>query len=323
MIYLIYGTQVASIKTREGKIVNSILSTKDDFNYIKIDSTLITVQEIVDECSYIPLGYDKKVVSVSNCYFLNKPKEKNKIEKEQDYKKFIKYLNNPNPSCDLILSIETHSIDTNSEIYKIINSSGKIFKINEPTKEEYSLYITRYFNEKLGVKISKEAVKELAERTGGDLTNFQNNAKKLALYSSNITFDDVCLMVSRPLEENSYLIFNHLMNKRNDLALKVYKDLRVGNVEPVTLISNLANHFRILHEVMYLAKNKFPSNEIASQLSINPYRAEILRKNAYAISESRLKDILEELFLLDYNIKSGQVDRLYAFELFLINFKIY
>lgn len=323
MVYLIYGTQIASIKTREGKVVNSILNSKDDFNYIKIDASLITVQEIVDECSYIPLGYDKKVVSVSNCYFLVKPKEKNKIEKDQDYKKFIKYLSNPNPSCDLILCIETGSIDSNCEIYKIINSKGKIFKINEPTKEEFSLYISRYFKEKLGVNISNEAVKELAIRINGDLTNFQNNAKKLALYSSNITYDDVCLMVNRPLEENAYLIFNHLMNKRNDLALKVYKDLRISNVEPITLISSLGNQFRLLHEIIYLAKNKIPTSEIATQLNINPYRAEILRKSAYAISESHIREILEELYNLDCNIKSGLVDRFYAFELFIINFKVY
>ncbi|MGM9873592.1 MAG: DNA polymerase III subunit delta [Bacilli bacterium] len=323
MNYLIYGTQIASIKTREGKVVNSILDTKDDLNYVKIDATLVTVQEIVDECSYIPLGYDKKVVSVSNCYFLSKSKEKNKIDKEQDFKKLFKYINNPNPSCDLILCIETDSIDSNGEIYKKINEIGKIYKINEPTKEELSVYISRYFNEKLGVSISKEAVKELALRIDGDLTSFQNNAKKLALYSSNITYDDVCLMVARPLEENAYLIFNHLLNKRNDLALKVYRDLRVNNVEPISLISNLANQFRLLHEVMYLSKNKLSSNEIATQLNINPYRAEILKKNSYTLSESRIRNILEDLYNLDYNIKSGLVDRLYAFELFIINFKVY
>ena len=38
MVFLIYGTQIASIKTREGKVVNSILNSKDDF---KRDTTLL------------------------------------------------------------------------------------------------------------------------------------------------------------------------------------------------------------------------------------------------------------------------------------------
>lgn len=325
MIYLIIGSQFFTIKNREKKIVDSILKEKDEFNFVKFDGENTLVQDVVDEASYLPLGYDKKVVILDNCYFLIKPKIKNKIENEQNYSKLVNFIKSNSESTTLILSVTSLNIDTNNEIYKTLNkcSHVKIYKISDPSKNEWDAYIYRYFKEKLNVNISKEAIKELINRIGNDVSLFINNAQKLALYSSNITYNDVCLMVARPLEENAFLIFNNIMNKNNSEAIRIYNDLKMNNVEPVTLISMLANQFRLLNEVMFLAKKSFDSQEIATQLSLNPFRADILRKQVYLISENCLHNALESLFQLDYNIKSGQVDRFYAFELFLIEFNLY
>lgn len=324
MVYLVFGNQSITIKNRENKIVDSFLKEKDDFNLVRFDGENVNIQDAIDEASSYALGYDKKVVIVDNCYFLLKPKPKNKIESTQDYQKLIRFIKSKSEEVILILSVVSSSVDTSSEIYKaLISSDSKVFKISEPAKEEWDAYVYRYFKEKLNVNISKEAIKELNKRIGQDVALFQNTAQKLALYTDNITFDDVCFMVARPLEENAYLIYNHLMNKRNNDALLLYKDLRVNNVEPITLISMLANQFRLLNEVLFLAKKSYSSSDIASSLSINPYRADIIRKQSYFISEACIHETLEKLFQLDLNIKSGQVDRFYSFELFLINFKIY
>ena len=60
---------------------------------------------------------------------------------------------------------------------------------------------------------------------------------------------------------------------------------------------------------------------ISKELGIKEGRAAVIKKQIHLVSESTLHKTLEDLFKLDMQIKSGQVDRLYAFELFLINFK--
>jgi DNA polymerase-3 subunit delta len=104
-------------------------------------------------------------------------------------------------------------------------------------------------------------------------------------------------------------------------ALQLFRDLRVSNVEPVTLISMLANQFRLLNQVVFLSKEGLVNEDIAKQLGIKPIRVQILRKNVFSISEKTIEKTLDNLFNLDLQIKSGQVDRFYVFELFLINFK--
>ena len=321
MIYFIYGNQNIRIKSQVKAIVKKSIPESDEMNYVKIDGNLTTVQEAVDEANFTPLGYDYKVVQLDNCYFLAKEKSRNKIESDQDYDVLIKYIENPNPDCDFILTTSSGEIDTKNAVYKALAEKATVIAIKEPTSQEWVEIVKKYCAEKLDAKIDYDAMKELTVRTNGDYALLSNTAKKLALYTDHITYKDVVLMVARPLEDNSFQIFNDLLNGQNTKALGLYRDLKVGNANPITLVSMLAGQFRLLDQVFYLADQKMPVNDIAKELGIKPIRVEIMSKFYRKIKTQRVKDILEELFVLDKDIKSGQIDRDYAFELFLINFR--
>ncbi len=327
MICLIYGSQIATIKTREKRLVNEFLDTPDEFNFVRLNGMEVTVQDIVEECRSLPLGYDKKVVIVEDAYFLSKPKPKTSIESLQDYDKLKKYLQTNNPDTILILTLVATSIDKSNEFYQAIlkQEDHREYALAEPTKEEYVSYVTQHFNQRLNCQITREAVDELIARVGSDLVSFQNNANKLASYKNGetITYDDVCLLVSPPLEDNAFQIFNNLIRKKNREALSIYRDLKTQNVEVITLISMLANQFRLLNEVSYLAKNKYSDDQIAKELSLSPTRAKILHGNMRYISTDYINKTLEDLYKLDFDIKSGSVDRFYMFELYLVNFSPY
>ncbi len=323
MFCIVYGSQTALIKTRVNKIVKENLDIIDEFNYVKYDGCRTPIQEIIKDAISLPLGYDKKVVVIEDSYFLMKPKPKQKIESEQDYKYLEKYITKNDSQTVVIFTFEG-VLDSASEIVKLLISNGaKIHETKTPSADDFEIYVKRYFKEKLQTQIDNDAVKELIKRINGDVTSFQNNALKLSLYTNHVRYEDVCLMVSRPLEENTFQLFNYLISKKNNQAIALYKDLKTNGVEPITLISMLANQFRILNEVSYLAKQGLSSKIISEELKINPIRAEILKKNTYTLSEKTIHKTLQDLFKLDYEIKSGQVDRFYAFELFLIKFKVY
>jgi len=127
-------------------------------------------------------------------------------------------------------------------------------------------------------------------------------------------------MVVKPLEENVFLIYNNLISKKEDFAIKVYRDLVEQNIEPVRIISTLGNQFRLLHEVKYLVSQRMNNKDIADTLKIKETRAAVIARQVYSIDEKKIRRTLDELFNLDYQIKSGQVDRYYALEMFLIKF---
>lgn len=321
MIYLIYGNQTPSIKSRVKKIIKENLPENDDMNLVKFDANNVLIQEWIDEANYVPLGYDHKIVVADNCYFLLKSKPRNKIESEQNYGELMNFLLHPSEECDLILTVPSLAIATTSDIYKKIKEVGKIIEIPDLDQNGWKDGVRRYCLENAKIRIDNDALNELADRTAGDVALLQTSVAKLSLYKDHITYDDVVLMVTRPLEDNTFLIFNYLITGKNTDAVKLFRDLRVSNVEPVTLISMLGNQFRLLNQVYYLFKNGRSDDEIAKELNIKPIRAQILRKNTSLVSEKAIHRTLNDLFELDLQIKSGLVDRFYVFELFLINFK--
>lgn len=323
MIYLICGLERARLAASLKRIVKTSLNNDvDDMNFVKFDGTNTLVQEIVDEANYLPLGYDHKVIAIENAYFLQKEKGKSKVEADQDYDKLKKYLENPNEDVDLVFLVESLQLNEKNELVVLIKQKGNVTEIKDPTPEEWHVAVKRYVTEKLKVEIDPDALDELTSRTSGDMISFQNNAKKLALYTDHIRYEDVALMVTRPLEDNTFLLFNHLMKGDNLDAVKLFRDLKEGNVEPVTMISMLGNQFRLLNQVIYLIKSGNSVDDVAKELNIKTGRVHVLRKYAPIISEECIYKVLEDLFNLDLQIKSGQIDRYYGFELFLINFKI-
>ncbi len=325
MIYLIYGNQSSEIKKVIKAIAKQKLPERDEMNFVKYDGNNALVQEYVDDANYIPLGYEYKVVAVDNCYYLIKPKPRNKIESDQDYASLINYLKNPNPDCDLVLSVPTSQIDTNCEIYKLIKEKGSIKEIKDPDTKEWVKYardtVYEYMSKYPGTTMDNDALNELTSRTAGDIPLLRNSIIKLFLYTEHVRYEDVVLMVVRPLEENTFAMFNYLIDGKNDRALGLFRDLQVNNTEPVTLIGFLATQFRLLNEVVFLSKKNLNNEQIAKELNIKPIRVDILKRKTYAMSEKAIQRTLDDLFNLDLQIKSGLVDRFYAFELFLINFK--
>ena len=323
MIYLIYGNQAPTIKHQINKISKTFLGDlgQDEFSFVKLDGNNVLIQDAVDECRYVSLGYDKKVVSLENCYFLLKPKPKNKIDADQDYDSLKRYLSNDAEECAFILSVPSLNIDEKSEFIKIIRSRGKEIKIDDPDEKKFIEYI-RLYCQKYNIVIDETAIQELAFRTDGDVGLFVNNIEKLNLYTDHIRYNDVIKLVSRKIEDTGFLLSNYLIEGKNIDAVGLYRDLKVNKAEPVTLISQLANQFRLINQIRYLLKVKRLSQEETSNaLKIKPGRVYALSKSLSLISEKAILRAIEDLYQLDYEIKSGQVDRFYAFELFLLKFQ--
>ena len=297
MIHLVYSNQSSEIKKVIKAIAKQSLPERDEMNFVRYDGNNTLVQEFIDDANYVPLGYDKKVVAVDNCYFLMKPKPRNKIESDQDYKVLVSYLKNPNPDCDLILTVPTTTLDTNNEIYKLLLDRAKITEIKDPDTKEWNKYVKTtvedYIKKNPDCRIDSDALIELTDRTAGDIPLLRNSVIKLFLYTKHVRYEDVLLMVTRPLEENTFQIFNYLLNNENEKAIGLFRDLRVNNVEPVTLISMLANQFRLLNEVVYLSKNNYSNDDIAKELAIKPIRAQILKRQTYTMSAGRNPAVLQ------------------------------
>ena len=314
MNYILYGSQYHMIRKHLAKVLKECVKEPDDFNTIKIDYSESSMDEIIAEASMMPLGYDKKAVVVDNATFLTK---EGKAEEKEKLLECIKA--NPD-EINCIFILRSDKLDKNGEIAKYVDSIHGVFEFLDLSKEQWPVYVKKYFKNR-EVEIESAAVNELVARVDGDLTRFVNEADKLCLYKNSITLSDVLLMVAKPLEDDAFQMSNALFKGDNALAISIYRDLKLlGSKATDALIPMLATQFRFIAEVCYLDVRGLDKAQIAKELGASEGRVYMALKNSRYLSRRQIAHALDDLYNLDVQIKSGQIDRSYGFELFLINF---
>jgi DNA polymerase-3 subunit delta len=316
MLFLYVSKQKIARKKPIEKLLNERLGEINAFNYEKIDGNEANIEEIILSCASLPFGENRKAVLIESPFFLS---EKAKDVKESQMQDLNSLLSNASDDIDIILSIDSDLFSRDLELSKIVLKKGKVFDLVEDKNINWTSRIIARFESK-GCKIDYNAAQELANRIKGDLNAYVNEVNKLMLYSNHIHLIDVMTLVNKPLEDNVFAISNALLKGYNMQAFDIYRDLKTENVEPVMIIAMLGNQFRFVYDVKNLSNSGLNNIEISKRMKTSEIRCKIACQNAKNYSNERLLEILVLLADLDYKIKSGQVDRFYSFELFLINF---
>ena len=312
MNYILSGSQSPLIKKALKKILKERLGEPDDFNVVTFDLNEDDEQEIIDEFSSFPLGYDRKAVVVDNASFLNGG---NKARSE----KFANALVDDD-AIDVIFISREKGLDKKNPVFLKVEATGQALEFNDISKEEWPLYVKKYFTSN-NVKIDNDAVNELVVRCDNDLNRFINEANKLCLYKDHITLIDIIEMVAKPLEDDVFALSNALLKRDNALALDIFRDLKLqGSRSTDTLIPLLANQFRLINQALFLKKKGLTIQEMALELNKKEYPIKKALESARGLPRGTIARALDDLYFLDYRIKSGQIDRFYGIELFLINF---
>ncbi len=314
MIRLLISEPSLLLKAKINEYTYAILESKNDFNYCTFDFEETPLDEIIDTLQSPAFGSDKKMVICKNPYFIKD--EKLKLPFTNDLKKLEDYIANPNPDSEwIIICPKKYYIAKNKLINKIAKN-GKVENLLLENENEYYDY-GKHLIESANIKIEEKAMNILFERCINDICKLEREIAKLALYNQPIDVNLIQKFVSKPLEDDVFELSNALLSKNHKKIMQVYNDLKLLKIEPVYLISLLANQFRLMLQVSILRKQNDKEENIAEILNVHPYRIKLAIKNTQNYSLQDLKNSLIELSDLDSKIKTGELDRYVDFELFL------
>ncbi len=311
MIYVLYGTEELLID----KYIENLIMEKCIDNIVKYDLTDTSIDNIIEDASYMDLFGNNKIIVVNNSAFLTASES---LETEE----LEKYINNPNDKSILIFIVNSEKLDERKKVVKALKNN-KFTKFEEFNKlEGFNLenYIKDSF-EKDGYKIDLNSIKKIVSLLNGEFKFVDNEVEKLKLYKledKNINIKDVEEVVTRLPEDNIFKLVDAVVNNDKESMFNIYKDLIDNNEEPVKLIVMLANHFRLLYQVKILLTEGMKQYEIASELGIHPYRVKLAIEKASKYDEEKLLNILSSLADIDYEIKSGISDKNRALEIFFL-----
>lgn len=316
MLYLFAANEYALVEKVIRKTVDALLPERNAFNYVRYDMRETPFSEIIEDALSYAFDSSVRVIVIDHASVLTTSNEKS-INKDIPDEQ-IDLLSRLSEDTHLIFIARSSQINPKHKIIKFIENNGKITVEKDIDKNDWQRFVRAYFA-KENLPIDDEAASELLSRVT-NLGSFLQEAEKLAIYGERVTLPLVEELVTPLLEENSFALVNAFISGDKAKTIKIYQDFKVQNQEPVAFIAQVGNQFRTYAQIYICHEEGMTNEEIASFLKIHPYRVKLAMDQRRRTSLEEVFNILLALADLDYIIKSGQIDRFYGFEMFLLNY---
>lgn len=314
LIYLFTGTSEIFIKNRMNRIIQSF--NKYEYTIIKYDMETTSLSTVLSDAITVPFLEELKIIILKNPKFLTKSATSTKGE----IKAMLKYLKNPCDSTLLIIDATNTVINQSNEIYKMLKNVARIIDYPDPEEIELKGWIVRSFDAN-GIDIKDDALTLLLEYIGDDQARLSQEIDKLSSYvgkGGTIRKEDIKLLVPKNINNEIYLLIKAIIN--HDLALtnQIYDNLITHTKDSLTIFSLISNKFKELLSTYRLLKYGYSQSDIAKFYNVSTGKAYYIVQEARAFKLSDLEFYIDKLAELDYQIKSGKLDKTIGLELLLL-----
>ncbi len=298
------------------------------FQENEIDLSMIEVYDGEDEgldtavtnAMTMPFLADKKGVVIKNATFLIA----DQTISDQEADKLINFCEMKFDQTVLVIQVPSDNLDYKGKLAKYLtkNIITKKFVINDKTFDVYD-YVRKQLA-KHNLKIQPFALTQFINRANSNMDNLNNELQKLIYYSYNlgeINADIVFEVISREIEDNIFDLVNSLLEKNQEKVFKVYYDLIDHNVKTTQILAVVASKFLEILYTKALMNIKYNKADIEKFFGYSSGRVYYMMKNASEVSDDILFENIKNLEELDYNIKSGRIDKDLGPELYFLGGK--
>ncbi len=317
-VIVFYGEDSFYIKTKINQIIKK--HEIDAFNTTTYDMDETRLSDAISDAQTIPFMADKKAVIIKNALFLTSAKPK-KGAPEQTVAYLEEYINNPTDETLLIISVPYSKLDQKKKIVKALKEKATVNEMKLKGPNDLSSWAQRQVANS-GLSMEPDALKLFVSRVKHSTELAFLEMKKLLLYAQNqsvIDKDMVKKLITKNIEDNVYDITNAIIAKQPSKALEVYKDLITYSEDPLRILSIIINKYREMIQVSSLLESKYSQDEIQRYFNVSSGRAYYMVQNAKGVKRDKIEAHLEYLEQLDFNIKSGRIDKKHAVEMFILS----
>ena len=299
-VYLIHGEESYFTNNIIKNITDSVINeTSADFDLKKIygkktDET--QESEVIDFVKRFPLSGDFNLLIVKDSKNLS-----------SDFKNIISYIENINSKTILVLSFN-NTVDKRKKIYKSSLKHGSVFESKKIYENQIYGWIESQCNYK-SLQLHPKSIKIIADFTGNDLSQIDNELEKLKLNSSKdviINPEDVENIIGFSKEYNFFELTKVIGKNNYDKSLELVSYMSKNTKKyPLPLIIGTVYSFFNKLFIYHSLENK---NEAPKLLGINPYFINEYREASAVFSMKRISRIFGYLLEADKKSKGIEFD---------------
>nr|WP_242589925.1 DNA polymerase III subunit delta [Enterococcus sp. DIV0660C] len=317
--YLVLGTEkFLQDQVREEILKKIQVDSKDDLNFLSFDMENTSLDEVVAEAETLPFFGEQRLVFVENPYFLTGEKVNNGSEQNTDL--LVDYLKAPLESTVLVFFAPYEKLDERKKVTKQLKKTAIIIDVKQLNEKEVRQYLTNTLNNS-EIAMDRYAIDLFLRLTDLDLSKLMRELQKLMLFAQDqkkITSKEVEQLVPKTLEHNLFDMTQYVLTGNTEQALRLYEDLVLQGEETIKINAILLAQLRLLLQTKFLIKIGYQQANIAETLKVHPYRVKLAMQEVRRFDEGLLVRLFDQLVELDYQIKTGQIDKELSFQLFVL-----
>ncbi len=312
MIILLYGKDTYRLSEKLEEIVREYKKKYKSGLNLKFLEEDFSFEDIKDEDKQFSMFQEKRLIVIKSAL----SSEKLRKDIAENYKKLIS-------SENIFVFYQEGDLRKNDKILNLLlKEKAMVQSFDYLCEEKISLWIKKEFK-KRGKNVDKEAISKLREAGKEDLWKMRNEIEKLSAYKhlkgDKITKEDVDLMVSVKAEAEIFNTIDAMAQKDTRKSLLfLYDHLEKGD-NPLYLLSMIVYQFRNLIIVKDLLERKYSYSEAKNKSNLHPFVFKKTHSQVNKFSIKELKEIYENLSLIDLKTKTGQIDPVNALHIFLFS----
>ena len=252
--------------------------------------------EVIDFIKRFPLSGDYNLVVVRDSKNLS-----------NDFNNIVSYLENSNSKSILVL-VFNENIDKRKKIYKSSQKNGVVFE----SKKIYENQVYKWIEDQcalISLNLHPNSIKIISDFTGNDLSQIDNELKKLKLNSKKeqiITPDEIENIIGFSKEYNFFELTKVIGKNDLNKTIEIVSYMSKNNKKyPIPLIVATVYSFFNKLFVYHSIDNKKEASKI---LGINPYFIDEYHQASAIYPMKRISKIFDFLLEADKRSKGIEFD---------------
>lgn len=322
LLTILCGEDVGQYHIAKDLLMKQLEFDTSDLGFAYFDMSEADYHQVDLDLVSLPFFSDEKVVILD--YFADLTTDKKRYLTDDELKQFEAYLENPVETTRLII-LAPGKLDSKRRLVKLLKRDGLVLEAN-PLKE---MELKNHFqNEvgRLGLQMDPDVFHYLMVKSNFDFAEVSKNLVFLQSYrgQNEISLADIDVAIPKTLQDNIFDLTQLVLQTKMDEASHLVRDLRLQGEDEIKLIAIMLTQFRTYLQVQILHEQGRGEQQIVTVLSdlsgrkINPYQVKYALRDSRNLSVGFLKKVVKLLIETDYQIKTGQFDKDYLFDIALL-----
>lgn len=322
LLTVLCGEDVGQYQIAKELLLRQIDFSTADLGFAYFDMSEAEYRQVDLDLVSLPFFSDEKVVILD--YFSDMTTDKKRYLTDDELKQFEAYLENPVETTRLVI-LAPGKLDSKRRLVKLLKRDGLILEAN-PLKETD---LKHYFQKevcRIGLQMDEDIFHYLLGKSNFDFAEVSKNLAFLQSYKGQepIFLADIDAAIPKTLQDNIFDLTQLVLQSKMDQARNLVRDLRLQGEEEIKLIAIMLTQFRTYLQVQILQAQGRGEQQIVVELSeimgrkVNPFQVKYALRDSRHLSIGFLKKAIKLLIETDFQMKTGQFDKEYLFDLALL-----